>query len=126
VLVAEDNPVNQLVITRFLAKLGASCVVVPNGGEAVDAFLRERFDLVLMDIQMPVMDGLAATRRIRALEDAQGLRRTRMAAMTANASAEDRVSAAEAGLDDHLTKPMRWEDLRAYLVGVGATSGRAA
>jgi signal transduction histidine kinase/CheY-like chemotaxis protein len=121
VLVAEDNSVNQRIIARFLEKLGLSCDLVPNGMEAVEAYSRGGYQLVLMDIQMPVMDGLEATRAIRTMERERSLSPTRIVAMTANAMPEDRRATREAGCNDHLAKPLRWEELREYLASVEAT-----
>ncbi len=105
VLLAEDNPVNVEVAKEFLQGLGCRVFVVENGLEAVAAMASTRFDIVLMDCQMPVMDGLSATRRIRSGEDVAGARRTPIIAVTANAFAEDRVRCLEAGMDDYLSKP---------------------
>ena len=115
VLVAEDNAVNQRIITRFLQKLGARFVLVENGQQALDAFDGRRFDLVLMDVQMPVMDGLQATRGMRQIEAQKGARPTPIVAMTANAMAEDRRNCEQAGFDEHLSKPLRFEELAAFL-----------
>jgi two-component system, sensor histidine kinase and response regulator len=105
VLLAEDNPVNVEVAKEFLQGLGCRVFVVENGLEAVAAMASTRFDIVLMDCQMPVMDGLTATRRIRSGEDGASSRRTPIIAVTANAFAEDRVRCLEAGMDDYLSKP---------------------
>jgi signal transduction histidine kinase/CheY-like chemotaxis protein/HPt (histidine-containing phosphotransfer) domain-containing protein len=113
VLLAEDNEVNQRVATLLLQKLGHSTDVVSNGEEAVAAVRDSAYDVVLMDVQMPVMDGLEATRRIRAELPAD--RQPRIVAMTANAMVEDRDDAAEAGMDDYLAKPVRPDELRAAL-----------
>jgi two-component system, sensor histidine kinase and response regulator len=115
VLLAEDNPVNIEVAKEFLAGFGCQVSVVSNGLEAVAALASTKFDLVLMDCQMPVMDGLSATRRIRALELANEQPRTPIVAMTANAFAEDRVKCLEAGMDDYLSKPYSELDLRKIL-----------
>ncbi|GEP39678.1 hypothetical protein NPS01_33410 [Nocardioides psychrotolerans] len=109
ILLAEDNSVNQKVATLMLQQLGQRPVVVANGREAFDAVRAHAFDLVLMDVQMPVMDGLEATRMIRSELDAQ--HQPRIVAMTANALVEDREACLAAGMDDHLAKPVRSEDL---------------
>jgi CheY-like chemotaxis protein/anti-sigma regulatory factor (Ser/Thr protein kinase) len=102
VLVAEDNEVNQVVALRLLSLLGFEDVtVVDNGAEAVDACLKQDFDLILMDCQMPVMDGWEATQELRA----HGIR-TPVAALTAGATAQDRRKCQLAGMDDFLTKPI--------------------
>ncbi len=104
ILVAEDNAVNQRVARVMLGKLGYEPDVVSDGVRAVEAFRRRPYDLVLMDVQMPEMDGLAATRAIRALES--GAARCRIVALTANAMAEDRQRCSDAGMDDFLAKPL--------------------
>lgn len=109
VLVAEDNDVNQLMIQAMLDLIGASSHVVANGAEAIAALQREPFDIVLMDCQMPVMDGFEATRQIRALE--MDGRRTPILALTANALSSDGQRCLEVGMDDYLTKPIPLEAL---------------
>jgi signal transduction histidine kinase/DNA-binding response OmpR family regulator len=111
VLVAEDNEINALLIRALLSKLGHRPDGVTGGLAAVDAWAKAResdepFDLVLMDIHMPGLDGLAAARRIRAIEAETGGNRTPMMALTANAFAEDRAAALDAGLDGFLVKPL--------------------
>ena len=115
VLVAEDHPVNQRITTRFLEKLGLRHEVAANGQEALEAFKKKHFDLVLMDVQMPVMDGLEATLAIRKLE---GLRGTHVpiVALTANVLEEHRREARQAGFDDYLAKPVKFEELRERVV----------
>ena len=115
VLVAEDHPVNQRITTRFLEKLGLKHEVVSNGQEALEAFKRKSFDLVLMDVQMPVLDGLEATLAIRKLE---GLRGTHVpiVALTANVFEEHRREARQAGFDDYLAKPVKFEELKERLL----------
>ncbi|CAG0939073.1 partial Sensor histidine kinase RcsC, partial [Gallionellaceae bacterium] len=103
VLLVEDNPFNQQVATELLEDAGVIVCVANNGEEALDLLQQEEFDCVLMDVQMPVMDGFEATRRIR-LEPALG--GLRVIAMTANAEPEDRVRCLAAGMDDFLTKPI--------------------
>jgi PAS domain S-box-containing protein len=104
VLVVEDNPVNQKVAQKFLERMGCRVQVASDGTEAVEACSQEHFDLILMDMQMPRMDGLAATRAIRAREG--GGRRTPVVALTANVLAGQFQSCIEAGMDDVLTKPL--------------------
>jgi PAS domain S-box-containing protein len=111
VLVAEDNPVNQQVVLGMLQKLGVVATVVGDGQEAVESVMRRPYDLVLMDVQMPRMDGLEAARRIRS---ACG-RRPYIAAMTANAQQADRDACLEAGMDDFIAKPLRIDDLERRL-----------
>jgi CheY-like chemotaxis protein len=118
VLLAEDNVVNQKVATLLLERLGQQPRVVSNGQEALDALAHEDFDLVLMDMQMTVMDGLEATRRIRGQLPPD--RQPRIVAMTANALVEDRAACLEAGMDDHLAKPVRAEELEDALLRAGS------
>jgi len=115
VLLAEDNPVNALVAEALLRKLGIDVTVVEDGEKAVEAFRTGRPDLVLLDCQMPVVDGLEAARRIRALEAAEGWPRTPMVALTANAFEGDRADSLAAGMDDHLAKPFKDDDLARVL-----------
>jgi signal transduction histidine kinase/CheY-like chemotaxis protein len=109
ILVAEDNAVNQLVAVRLLERLGYQADVVGNGREALERLEQAAYDVVLMDIQMPEMNGLEASRAICA-RWAPG-RRPRIIAMTAEAMREDRESCLAAGMDDYLVKPVRLEDL---------------
>ena len=108
ILLAEDNPVNQAVAAAMLRKRGHEVVVVENGQLAVDAVSRERFDVILMDIQMPVMDGLTATRAIRALPEMAELP---IIAVTAHALKEERHRCLEAGMSGYLSKPFKPHDL---------------
>jgi len=111
VLLVEDNALNREMAQRFLGRLGIEIVVAINGAEAVGAVARESFDLVLMDCQMPVMDGYEATRCIRAA----GFADLPILAMTANALSVDREKSLAAGMNDHLTKPLKFETLRETL-----------
>ena len=113
VLLAEDNLVNQKVAMIMLKKLGLEADVVANGLEALDALVGVAYDLVLMDCQMPEMDGFEATHRIRERE--RGTRRIPIVAMTANAMVGDREQCLEAGMDDHIPKPVRIEELKRIL-----------
>jgi CheY-like chemotaxis protein len=105
VLIAEDNPVNQKLLDRILAKKGLEVVAVADGREALEAIGRESFDLILMDIQMPVMDGIEATRRIRELERSLGARRVPIIAVTANGMFQCREECASVGMDGYVVKP---------------------
>ena len=111
VLLAEDHPVNQKLITRLLERWGYRVTLADNGQQAVDAVMAGLFDLILMDIMMPVMGGLEAARRIRAHEQASGTRRVPIIAMTANAMQGDREICLEAGMDDYVAKPIRRDQL---------------
>ncbi|MEO7216642.1 MAG: response regulator [Gemmatimonadaceae bacterium] len=110
VLVAEDNPVNQRVAAHMLKKLGYRCDIASNGKEAVEMLAQLPYDLVLMDCQMPEMDGYTATRTIRAKE-VDGGRHTPIIAMTANAMREDRARCLDAGMDGFIPKPIALEEL---------------
>jgi len=110
ILLAEDNLVNQKLALRLLSQMGYRADVAANGVEAIDALERQRYDLVLMDVQMPELDGLEATRRIvQRWPDAAA--RPRIVAMTANAMQGDRELCLAAGMDDYLTKPIRVDQL---------------
>jgi CheY-like chemotaxis protein len=106
ILAAEDNPINQLVLRALLEQLGLRPEIVASGEEAVEAWRRGTWDLVLMDVQMPVMDGPAATRRIRALEREMGLARTPIVALTANAMSHQVEQYLAAGMDGFVAKPI--------------------
>ncbi len=112
VLLVEDNPMNEAVATALLQDVGLEVEVARDGAEAVGHAEAKAYDLILMDVQMPVMDGRAATRAIRALPQH---RRTPIVAMTANALLEDRKACLEAGMDDHLVKPVNPAALHAAL-----------
>jgi CheY-like chemotaxis protein len=116
VLVAEDNPINRLVAVGLLQSLGYEVQTAEDGRQAVEAVRRERFDLVLMDLHMPELDGFAATAAIRAWERAAGEgRHLPIVALTADALAGDAEKSRAAGLDDHLSKPLTPERLAAVL-----------
>lgn len=115
VLVADDNLINQRLAKGMLESLGVRTVdLVADGAQCVSRFEMARYDLVLMDMQMPVMSGVDATKKIRALERAQRRRPTPIVALTANALAQDEQLCRDAGMDDFITKPMQ----RATLTGV--------
>ena len=117
VLLAEDNPVNQIVAVRMLEALGYEADVAANGREVVDRCTEKPYDVILMDVEMPEMDGIEATRRIQDLLPPH--QRPRVIAMTAYAMVGDRERFLEAGMDDYLSKPLRLEELRAILVRWG-------
>ena len=106
VLMVEDNETNRLILEQILNSLGCSVCHATNGLEALDTLRQKTFDLVLMDVQMPVMDGLTAASKIRERETAHGLPRQPIIALTANALAGDREMCLQAGMDDYVTKPV--------------------
>ena len=115
VLLAEDNPVNQIVAKKMLEKLGLELTVAGNGKEALQKIEEEDIDVVLMDCQMPEMDGFEATRLLREREFAANVRGIPVIAMTANVMEGDREKCLQAGMDDYLGKPVRLEELEAVL-----------
>ena len=116
ILLVEDTPVNQKLGQRLLARQGALVELAGDGEEALELLARESFDLVLMDIQMPRMDGYTATRLWREREQALSLPRKPVIALTANALAEDREHCLAAGMDDFIAKPFRADDMLAVLL----------
>jgi len=115
VLVAEDSAINQEIARAFLEILECDCTIVSNGVRAVEALNgRHRFDIVLMDCQMPDLDGFEATRRIRAIEARLG-QHTPIVALTANAMVGDREACIEAGMDDFVSKPFHLAYLQAVI-----------
>jgi signal transduction histidine kinase/CheY-like chemotaxis protein/ligand-binding sensor domain-containing protein len=107
ILIAEDNPINQKLIERILVKLGYKAVMTDNGLQALQKITEKSYDVILMDIQMPEMDGFEATRSIRKLDINQPI----IVAMTANALAEDRDICLSHGMDNYISKPMKLDDL---------------
>lgn len=120
VLVAEDNDMIQYLSTRLAEKLGHHVTAVPNGEEAVEAVLAGGFDVVLMDVHMPLMDGLEATRLIRLAGDR--IAQPRIIALTAGATTDVRDECLAAGMDDYVTKPFTSQDLMRALLGVAIAS----
>jgi CheY-like chemotaxis protein len=116
ILLAEDNEVNQKVGKLMLGKIGHQVDIAENGLDALDAVRRTFYDVVLMDMHMPVMDGLESTRRIRA--DLPTDRQPHIIALTASVTQEDRNACAEAGMDGYLPKPVRAADLAAALAAI--------
>jgi two-component system, sensor histidine kinase and response regulator len=124
ILVAEDNKINQQLMTLLLRKGGHCCVIVENGEQAVDAAAADDFDVVLMDVQMPVLDGVEATRLIRALQGSRG--RVPIIALTAHAMVGAKEQYLAAGMTDYLSKPLSWATLFAKLAGLACGAVRSA
>ena len=124
VLLAEDNPTNRLVARRMLEKLGCTVTVATDGDEAAELALSHRFDVVLMDYHMPRVDGLEATRRIRAAED--GARRVPIVALTASVLEDDKATCFRAGMTHYLTKPLASAELARVLREAAPRRSRAA
>ena len=122
VLIADDHPTNRRVVELLLAEANVDLTSVEDGAQALAAFCETPFDLVLMDMQMPVMDGLTATREIRNYEAAIGADRTPLVMLTANALAEHVLAGQAAGADDHLSKPFSAEALLALVAEIAARS----
>ena len=116
ILLAEDNHVNQRVALRMLDRMGYRAEVAANGKEVLEALDRQPFDVILMDVQMPEMDGYEATRRVRERPGEQPI----ILAMTANALQGDREECLAVGMDDYLPKPLRPADLGDKLAAIGA------
>ncbi|WP_217481846.1 PAS domain S-box protein [Burkholderia lata] len=125
VLLAEDNPINQRLAVRLLEKLGHDVRVASNGREALDWIAKQPFDIVLMDIQMPVMDGLEATRELRTRERRRVARPTPVVAMTAHAMQGDREKCLAAGMDGYVSKPVEIDALMREIDRVAATAPAA-
>jgi PAS domain S-box-containing protein len=125
ILLVEDHPTNQRLAIGLLEKWGHRPTLAVNGQEAIELFNQRVFDLVLMDMQMPVMGGLEATRQLRALEAAQQRTRTPIIAMTAAAMNEDRAACLAAGMDDYLAKPIKTRALLEKLLALGGQVGEA-
>jgi CheY-like chemotaxis protein len=115
VLVVDDNPINLRLAERMLSKQGCTVTRASDGHEALELVRNAAFELVLMDCNMPGMDGLEATRQIRALERAEGRSRLATVALTADAMQSERDECVRAGMNDHVTKPVREERLREVL-----------
>jgi CheY-like chemotaxis protein len=131
ILVAEDNEINALLMRSLLTRLGHDAVITTNGEAALESWLAAKsagapYDLVLMDIQMPQLDGIETTKRIRAREAGQPGPRTPILALTANTLVEDRYACFEAGMDGFLIKPLDRDKLADALAGLAASRHLAA
>lgn len=115
VLLVDDHPINQMLATKMLERGGHKVSVATDGLQAIAQWRSLQPDVILIDVQMPMMDGLEATRRIRAAETAERLPRTPIIAMTANGFAEDRQASVDAGMDAYLVKPVKPDVLTAAL-----------
>jgi CheY-like chemotaxis protein len=107
ILIAEDEAINRLFIRQLLERKGFEVTAVSNGREAVDTFATKNFKLILIDVGMPVLDGIEATRAIRAQEASSGRKRTPIIALTAYTHQSDIESGKEAGMDDYIIKPLK-------------------
>ena len=116
VLVVEDHPVNRLILETWLNSAGHACASAENGQLAIEACATQAFDLVLMDVNMPVLDGLAATRAIRSAERASGRRRTPIIAVSANAMNHQVSDYLAVGMDDHVPKPIELARLHGAII----------
>ena len=116
VLLAEDNPVNQMVASQMLENRGFTAVIAGDGQEAIDRFSEQAFDVIFMDVQMPGTDGFEATQLIREKEEAAGLTRTPIIAMTAHAMTGYREQCLKVGMDDYIAKPVTSEGLLKVLL----------
>jgi two-component system, sensor histidine kinase len=118
VLAAEDNPTNRLVLSTVMQVFGVDLTMAEDGAQAVAAWQASEFDVILMDIQMPVLDGLEAARAIRAAEAAEGRRRTPIVALSANAMTHQVRDYLAAGMDAHVPKPIELDRLQAVMAEV--------
>lgn len=123
VLLVEDHPVNQKLALGLLEKWGHHSTLANHGQEALDILAEQHFDVILMDMQMPIMGGIEATQRIRLKEETLGLPRVPIIAMTANAMQGDRDACLASGMDDYLSKPIKAHDLMEKLLTLGAQPG---
>ena len=111
ILIAEDNPINQMVIERMLANRGHQCQIAEDGLKAVSMFQEQYFDLIFMDIQMPNLSGIDATKKIRQIEETNHLPRIKIIALTANALDNEKKDCLDAGIDLFIAKPITAEKL---------------
>lgn len=124
ILLAEDNEVNQRLAVKILEKYHHGVTVANNGQEALDAVKKKRYDVILMDVQMPVMGGFEATKEIRAWERAEGLSRTPIIALTAHAMMGDREKCLQAQMDEYLTKPLKQNQMMQTILKCATLGGK--
>ena len=117
ILLVEDNPLNRELVIECLEDLCLDIVVAEDGAQALERFRERRYAVILMDLQMPVMDGLETTRRIRHIEHSEGLGHTPVVGVTANAFPQDRLRCLDAGMDDYMSKPFDVDDFIARMAG---------
>jgi len=116
ILLAEDNWINQRIAILTFRQLGISIDIASNGQDALDMYRQKKYDLIMMDLQMPVMDGLEATRQIRTIDkETESIHRVYIVALTANAISEMKEDCMKAGMDDFMEKPFQESDLRILL-----------
>jgi CheY-like chemotaxis protein len=115
ILLVEDNKINQKIGLGVLKPFNHNVIIAENGQEAVDKFESFMPDLILMDIQMPVMDGFTATKKIREIEVAKDLRKSKIVALTANALQEEKRKCFDSGMDDFVAKPFKISDMEKVL-----------
>jgi CheY-like chemotaxis protein len=123
VLAADDNRTNQMILGMMLGQLGAHVTQADDGNAALERYRERQFDLLILDISMPLLDGVALLREIRALEDAQGRARCPAIAFTANAMTHQVQSYLDAGFDDCVTKPLKLERLHAAIAKIITPGG---
>jgi len=125
ILLVEDEEVDRLATSKLLQFRGYDVAAVANGAEAISRLREESFDMVLMDIRMPIMDGVKATRAIRNAEAGENARNILIIALTAYAMVEDREKCIAEGMDDYISKPVNYEELDAVIVRVCASRNSA-
>jgi CheY-like chemotaxis protein len=126
ILLVEDQPSNALVASTFLEMMGYDFDTAENGHDALRKFSEGHYALILMDVQLPGIDGLETTRRIRRLEKERQQKPTPILAMTSNATIDDRTFCLRAGMDDYLSKPFRRDDLSSKISGFIAPEAKTA
>jgi len=116
ILLVDDNKVNQRLAILIFKQIGFACDIASEGKEAFEKYQQKRYDLIFMDIQMPVMDGMESTQLIRAFEkDSETLHRVKIVALTGSELSERKDACLEIGMDDFIEKPIRAESLREYI-----------